>query len=103
MPADSGYRGEARARPQDGRYRRFAAVGCQVPQGCDRDRDRGDAIGHRHCALHQGRTPPARKIPPRLRVDMADRIVVRPVGKGERAAWEPLWKGYLAFYKAMLA
>jgi len=26
-------------------------------------------------------------------------IDVRPVGQGERAAWEPLWKGYLDFYK----
>lgn len=25
--------------------------------------------------------------------------VIRPVGPGERAAWEPLWKGYLDFYK----
>jgi GNAT superfamily N-acetyltransferase len=30
-------------------------------------------------------------------------IVIRPVGKQERAAWEPLWNGYLAFYKAKLA
>ena len=30
-------------------------------------------------------------------------IVIRPVGKGERAAWEPLWNGYLAFYKVTLA
>jgi len=34
---------------------------------------------------------------------MADNIVIRPVGKDERAAWEPLWDGYLAFYKATLA
>jgi GNAT superfamily N-acetyltransferase len=34
---------------------------------------------------------------------MADKIVIRPVGKDERAAWDPLWKGYLAFYKATLA
>ena len=27
-------------------------------------------------------------------------VVVRPVGEGERAAWEPLWAGYLAFYNA---
>ena len=33
---------------------------------------------------------------------MADKIVVRPVGKDERAAWEPLWDGYIAFYKATL-
>jgi GNAT superfamily N-acetyltransferase len=30
-------------------------------------------------------------------------IVIRPVGMGERAAWEPLWNGYLAFYRATLA
>jgi GNAT superfamily N-acetyltransferase len=29
-------------------------------------------------------------------------ISVRPVGADERAAWEPLWAGYLAFYKAKL-
>ena len=29
--------------------------------------------------------------------------VIRPVGADERAAWEPLWNGYLAFYKAALA
>ena len=34
---------------------------------------------------------------------MAATIVIRPVGKDERAAWEPLWNGYLAFYKATLA
>ena len=26
-------------------------------------------------------------------------VVVKPVGEGERAAWEPLWAGYLTFYK----
>lgn len=26
-------------------------------------------------------------------------IVIRPVAGDERAAWEPLWKGYLDFYK----
>ena len=30
-------------------------------------------------------------------------VVIRPVGPDERAAWEPLWNGYLAFYKATLA
>ena len=30
-------------------------------------------------------------------------IVIRPVGADERAAWEPLWNGYLTFYKATLA
>ena len=29
-------------------------------------------------------------------------VVVRPVGSEERAAWEPLWAGYLTFYKASL-
>jgi GNAT superfamily N-acetyltransferase len=33
---------------------------------------------------------------------MTDKIVVRPVGKDERAAWEPLWDRYIAFYKATL-
>jgi GNAT superfamily N-acetyltransferase len=26
-------------------------------------------------------------------------IVIRPVAAGDRAAWEPLWLGYLAFYE----
>ena len=30
---------------------------------------------------------------------MAGNVVIRPVGEDERAAWEPLWNGYLAFYK----
>ncbi|ACF01294.1 GNAT family N-acetyltransferase [Rhodopseudomonas palustris] len=30
-------------------------------------------------------------------------VEIRPVGPDERAAWEPLWAGYLAFYKATLA
>ena len=34
---------------------------------------------------------------------MARKVVIRPVGADERAAWEPLWNGYLAFYKATLA
>lgn len=33
---------------------------------------------------------------------MSARIAIRPVGEGERAAWEPLWRGYLTFYKATL-
>jgi GNAT superfamily N-acetyltransferase len=33
---------------------------------------------------------------------MAD-VVIRPVGADERADWEPLWNGYLTFYKATLA
>jgi GNAT superfamily N-acetyltransferase len=34
---------------------------------------------------------------------MTDNVVIRPVGKDEHAAWEPLWNGYLTFYKATLA
>ena len=30
---------------------------------------------------------------------MAANIEIRPVPPAERAAWEPLWKGYLDFYK----
>jgi GNAT superfamily N-acetyltransferase len=33
---------------------------------------------------------------------MAGNVVIRPVGADERAAWEPLWDGYIAFYKATL-
>ena len=33
----------------------------------------------------------------------ADRFVIRPVGVDERAAWEPLWKGYQAFYEVALS
>jgi len=29
-----------------------------------------------------------------------EKIEIRPVGANERAVWEPLWKGYLTFYKA---
>lgn len=34
---------------------------------------------------------------------MAARAVIRPVRDDERAAWEPLWAGYLAFYKATIS
>ena len=30
-------------------------------------------------------------------------LTVRPIRPDERAAWEPLWRGYLAFYKASQA
>ena len=30
-------------------------------------------------------------------------VVIKPVGADERADWEPLWQGYLAFYEAALA
>lgn len=29
-------------------------------------------------------------------------VLIRPVGRDERAAWEPLWAGYLEFYEASL-
>ena len=34
---------------------------------------------------------------------MTGGTAVRPAQPGDRAAWEPLWQGYLTFYKAMLA
>jgi GNAT superfamily N-acetyltransferase len=34
---------------------------------------------------------------------MAGETAVRPVLPGDREAWEPLWQGYLTFYKATLA
>ncbi len=34
---------------------------------------------------------------------MAGETIVRPVQPGDRAAWEPLWRGYLTFYEAALA
>jgi GNAT superfamily N-acetyltransferase len=33
---------------------------------------------------------------------MAGNIVIRHVGEDERDAWNPLWAGYLVFYKTML-
>lgn len=30
-------------------------------------------------------------------------IDIRPLGAGDRAAWEPLWAGYLSFYGATVA
>ncbi|HWW49477.1 MAG TPA: GNAT family N-acetyltransferase [Xanthobacteraceae bacterium] len=32
----------------------------------------------------------------------AAKVEVRPVGHDERAAWEPLWQGYLTFYKTSI-
>lgn len=31
---------------------------------------------------------------------MTERVVIRPLLADERVAWEPLWAGYLEFYKA---
>ena len=33
---------------------------------------------------------------------MSARFIIQPVGKGERASWEPLWKGYQKFYEVDL-
>lgn len=33
---------------------------------------------------------------------MSERVAIRPVGEDEREAWEPLWQGYLTFYKTKL-
>ena len=30
-------------------------------------------------------------------------ITIRPLAASDRAAWEPLWQGYLTFYKASIA
>jgi GNAT superfamily N-acetyltransferase len=34
---------------------------------------------------------------------MAGELTVRPVQPADRAAWQPLWRGYLTFYQATLA
>ena len=34
---------------------------------------------------------------------MTGAVVIRPVGEDEREAWNPLWAGYLAFYKTALS
>ena len=34
---------------------------------------------------------------------MAGETIVRPVRAGDRAAWNPLWQGYLTFYRSGLA
>jgi GNAT superfamily N-acetyltransferase len=33
---------------------------------------------------------------------MGANVLIRPVGEDEREAWNPLWAGYLAFYKSAL-
>ena len=33
---------------------------------------------------------------------MAGAVIIRPIGEDERAEWNPLWDGYLAFYKTAL-
>jgi GNAT superfamily N-acetyltransferase len=34
---------------------------------------------------------------------MPERLLIRPVREDERADWEPLWAGYLKFYKATIS
>ena len=34
---------------------------------------------------------------------MRSDISIRPIGPDERAAWEPLWNGYLTFYESSVA
>ena len=34
---------------------------------------------------------------------MPPNVVIRPVGAAERADWEPLWKGYLDFYRSSVS
>ena len=34
---------------------------------------------------------------------MAGNVIIRTLGEDEREAWNPLWAGYLAFYKSALA
>ena len=47
---------------RDRRYRWTDAGRRQVRPRRDRDRDRGDALGQRHCALDQGRAPAAGQV-----------------------------------------
>ena len=98
MPAGDRHRGAARAHAEDGhqgRRRRntrsrtwCAATACsprpasppapmlqrrEVRQGHDRDRHRGDALGHRHGAADRRRAPPAREISSGLKATYAMR------------------------------
>ena len=38
-----------------------------------------------------------------MTVEALSEVVIRPVEPHERAAWEPLWKGYQAFYEVDLS
>jgi len=33
----------------------------------------------------------------------APHVVIRPIGSGERLDWQPLWKGYLDFYRTTVS
>ena len=62
---------------RDRGHHRLSAVGREIPQGRDRDRNRRDALGHRHRALHQGRAPPARQVSSRLGIAIRHSGMVR--------------------------
>lgn len=49
-----------------------------------------------------GRFSPCANSPPQVRVHMPTPHV-RPLSRDERPAWDPLWAGYLAFYKATVS
>ena len=105
MPAGARQRGEARARGEDGhqgpaqeirhqghgegrmrvrrhrRHRRQPAQGRQVRQQRDRDRDGGDALGHRHRALG------ARRAPARSRSSRTAEQTAQPCGRRLNGRW----------------
>jgi len=85
-----------------GRDDRLAVVGRQVPQGCHRDRDRGDAFGYRHRALHQGRTPGSSRNSTSIEARHG-RQNRHPAGWQATSArhGKPLWDGYLAFLQSI--
>ncbi|MDQ1469634.1 MAG: hypothetical protein QOJ99_1114 [Bryobacterales bacterium] len=39
---------------------------------------------------------------PRIIVTGVRELTIRPLAEADRAAWEPLWAGYAAFYKAAI-
>ena len=81
----------------DRRHHRFDVARRRISQGPHHDAYRRDAVGHRHRALDRSRTSSARKIPSRLMAK--PEVLIREIAASERAAWEPLWQGYLQFYE----
>ena len=77
---------------------------CKFRKRRDRDRDRGDALGHRHGALDPRRAPPARQVPPRLSAagvmrarcrgrNSLDRQLCRAVCRSDASAADCRWFG----------